>query len=121
MKEENILKLTRVDLVANKNYLSVCNNLPALFFYQFSLENRKSEGKKILLSSLKDPRNEFTWEKTFLSIKKLSKELKKYLKKGDRCLLISENRPEWLISDFAIMLSESITVPAYTSYSERDY
>ena len=121
MKEEDILKLARIDLVANKNHLNVCNNLPALFFHQFSLENKKSEGKKILLSSLKDPSNEFTWEKTFLSIKKLSKELKKYLKKGDRCLVISENRPEWFISDFAIMLSESITVPAYTTYSERDY
>ena len=36
-------------------------------------------------------------------------------------MLISENRPEWLISDLAIMLSKGITVPAYTTYSERDY
>jgi long-chain acyl-CoA synthetase len=32
------------------------------------------------------------------------------------CLLISENRPEWLISDLSIMLSKGITVPAYTTY-----
>ena len=41
--------------------------------------------------------------------------------KGDRCLLISENRPEWMISDLSIMLSGSITVPAYTTYVEKDY
>ena len=38
-----------------------------------------------------------------------------------RCLLISENRPEWMISDLAIMLANGITVPAYTTYTERDY
>ena len=52
---------------------------------------------------------------------KLSEEISKYIKKGDRCLLISENRPEWMISDLSIMLSEGITVPAYTTYTERDY
>ena len=35
--------------------------------------------------------------------------------------LISENRPEWMISDLSIMLSGGITVPAYTTYTERDY
>ena len=36
-------------------------------------------------------------------------------------MLISENRPEWMIADLSIMLSEGITVPAYTTYTERDY
>ena len=36
-------------------------------------------------------------------------------------MIISENRPEWLISDFSVMLSGLITVPAYTTYSESDY
>ena len=36
-------------------------------------------------------------------------------------MLISENRPEWFISDLSIMLSGGITVPAYTTYAERDY
>ena len=30
--------------------------------------------------------------------------------------IISENRPEWFISDLSIMLSQSITVPTYTTY-----
>ena len=36
-------------------------------------------------------------------------------------MLVSENRPEWLISDLSVMLSGGITVPAYTTYTERDY
>ena len=39
---------------------------------------------------------------------------------GDRVLLVSENRPEWLIADFAIMAAGCITVPAYVTNTERD-
>jgi len=92
-------------------------NLLELFFVQYQKQNKKN----ILLSSLKEPKIEFSWERTFVSIIKLSNELKKYTSNGDRCLLISENRPEWFISDLSIMLSGSITVPAYTTYTERDY
>tara|TARA_Y100000590_G_scaffold224176_1_gene253558 strand:+ start:56 stop:1774 length:1719 start_codon:yes stop_codon:yes gene_type:complete len=94
------------------------NSLVELFFNQY--ENQLDK-KKLLLSSLKEPRKNFSWQDTFNSIIKLSEELKKSVNKGDRCLLISENRPEWFISDLSIMLSEAITVPAYTTYAERDY
>ena len=98
--------------------LKKINNLVELFFYQF--ENQKDK-KSILLSSLKDKSLNYSWETTFQFINILSNELKKNINKGDRCLLISENRPEWFISDLAIMLSGAITVPAYTTYAERDY
>ena len=94
------------------------NNLLELFFYKYDHQNDKS---KILLSSLKDPNKNYSWQETFESINKLSNEIKKNTSQGDRCLLISENRPEWFISDLSIMLSGSITVPAYTTYAERDY
>ncbi len=93
------------------------NNLLELFFVKYKEQKRSN----ILLTSLKDQKNTFTWEKTFLSIIKLSEEIKKYTSVGDRCLLISENRPEWFVSDMGIMLAGSITVPAYTTYVERDY
>ena len=93
------------------------NNLVELFFENYQKQNKNN----ILLTSLKDSSNYFSWKKTFLSIKKISSEINKFLKKGDRCLLISENRPEWFISDLSIMLSGGITVPAYTTYAERDY
>ena len=98
--------------------LSNINNLVELFFKQF--ENQKDK-KKVLLSSLKDKNINFTWEKTYQAINILSEEIKKNVTKGDRCLLVSENRPEWFISDLSIMLSGSITVPAYTTYAESDY
>ena len=90
--------------------LNNINNLLELFFIQYKNQTDKN---KFLLSSLKEPKKNYSWEKTHLSIKKLAIELKKYIKKGDRCLLISENRPEWFISDLSIMLSGAITVPAF--------
>ena len=98
--------------------LTKINSLTELFFFQFEKQKDKN---KILLSSLKEPKKDFSWQQTFQSINNLTNELKKYVNKGDRCLLISENRPEWFISDFSIMLSKSITVPAYITYAERDY
>ena len=43
------------------------------------------------------------------------------LNAGDRVLLVSENRPEWCIADFAIMAAGCITVPAYVTNTERDH
>jgi long-chain acyl-CoA synthetase len=43
------------------------------------------------------------------------------LKRGDRVMLVSENRPEWCISDLAIMAAGCVTVPAYTTNTERDH
>ena len=94
------------------------NSLIELFFYQSERQNPKS----IFLEWL-NPNNKkiYTWEETTLNIFKLSKILKETVKDGDRCLLVSENRPEWFISDLAIMLANAITVPAYTTYTEDDY
>ena len=94
------------------------NSLIELFFYQVDKQDQKS----IFLQWL-NPNNTkvFTWEETKLNIFKLSKIIKENIKEGDRCLLVSENRPEWFISDLAIMLSGGITVPAYTTYTEEDY
>jgi len=93
------------------------NNLLELFYFQYQKQKKES----IFLQSLKDTKKKYTWEDVYLNINKLSEEVSKYIKKGDRCLLISENRPEWMIADLSIMLSGGITVPAYTTYSERDY
>ena len=43
------------------------------------------------------------------------------LNDGDRVMLVSENRPEWCIADLAIMAAGCITVPAYTTNTERDH
>ncbi len=43
------------------------------------------------------------------------------LQPGDRVALVSENRPEWLIADLGIMAAGCITVPTYTTNTERDH
>ncbi|MEI9851273.1 MAG: AMP-dependent synthetase/ligase [Sphingomonas sp.] len=43
------------------------------------------------------------------------------LKRGDRVMLVAENRPEFCISDLAIMAAGCITVPTYTTNTERDH
>jgi len=93
------------------------NNLLELFLTQYQSEVKSS----IFLQSLKDKNLKFSWGQTYESIQKLSNYISKYIAPKDRCLLISENRPEWLITDLAIMLAKGITVPAYTTYTERDY
>jgi len=93
------------------------NNLLELFYNQYQNQNKKN----IFLQSLKESSKKYSWEDVYLNVNKLSEEISRHIKKGDRCLLISENRPEWMISDLSIMLSEGITVPAYTTYTERDY
>jgi len=94
------------------------NSLVDLFFSQV----KKQSPKNIFLEWLnpKD-RKRFSWEETSSNIYKLAKILRESIADGDRCLLVSENRPEWLISDIAVMLSNGITVPAYTTYTEKDY
>ena len=98
--------------------LNNLNNLIELFVYQANKQNKKD----IFLEWL-NPSNKktYTWEQTGKNILKLSKVIKENIKEGDRCLLVSENRPEWFVSDLAIMVAGGITVPAYTTYTEDDY
>ena len=93
------------------------NNLLELFNYQYN--NQKTN--EIFLQSLENSENKYTWQQVYELIQKLSNKISSIIIKKDRCLLISENRPEWLISDLAIMLSYGITVPAYTTYTKKDY
>ena len=92
-------------------------NLLELFYEQYKRQDKEN----FFLQSLKEPKKKYSWEEVYINTIKFSEEISKYIKIGDRCLLISENRPEWMISDLSIMLSKGITVPAYTTYTERDY
>ncbi|PDH21516.1 MAG: long-chain fatty acid--CoA ligase [Pelagibacterales bacterium MED-G42] len=93
------------------------NNLLELFYDQYKKENPE----QLFLKSLKPNGKKMTWNDSYLNVLKLADDLSLLIEKNDRCLLISENRPEWMISDLAIMLAKGITVPAYTTYLERDY
>ena len=97
--------------------LNSYNNLLELFFDQYN----KQDKNKIFLTNLGNPQHMLSWEKTYLLVNHLSNNISKDIKLGDRCILISENRPEWLISDLAIMLAGGISVPSYTTYTTKDY
>ena len=100
--------------------LSKINSLVELFFTKYKELNSASD--KPFLKWLKDNKKDFlTWKEVEGNIQILSEYLRKNLSKGDRCILLSENRPEWLISDIAIMNAGGVTVPLFTTYSEKDY
>jgi len=97
--------------------LNSYNNLLELFFDQY----KKQDKNNIFLINLGNPKHKLSWQKTYLLVNHLSNQISKDIKLGDRCVLISENRPEWLISDLAIMLAGGISVPSYTTYTTKDY
>ena len=41
------------------------------------------------------------------------------VEKGDRVAILSENRPEWVISDLAIMMAGAIVVPLHTTFNPK--
>ena len=43
------------------------------------------------------------------------------VKKGDRVVVVAENRPEWVVADLAIISIGGITVPAYTTNTAEDH
>jgi long-chain acyl-CoA synthetase len=62
-----------------------------------------------------------SWRETVEQIRILARALLGLgLQRGDRVGLIAENRPEWLIADYAIMAAGGITVPGYTTNTVDD-
>jgi len=63
-----------------------------------------------------------SWAETARKVAALSEALRGLgLEPCDRVMLVSENRPEWAIADLAIMAAGCITVPVYTSNTDRDH
>jgi long-chain acyl-CoA synthetase len=63
-----------------------------------------------------------SWTETALQVAALAEALKRLgIGAGDRVMLVSENRPEWCVADLAIMAAGAITVPTYTTNTERDH
>jgi len=63
-----------------------------------------------------------SWAEVARQVAALAASLKRIgLQPGDRVALVSENRPEWLISDLAIMAAGCVTVPTYTTNTTRDH
>ncbi|HEX3499048.1 MAG TPA: AMP-binding protein, partial [Stellaceae bacterium] len=63
-----------------------------------------------------------SWRQAADQVSALSRGLRALgLTRGDRVALIAENRPEWVIADFAIMAAGAVTVPSYTTNTIEDH
>ncbi len=64
----------------------------------------------------------WSWQRVATEARQLARTLRaRGLAKGDRVLLVAENRPEWAIADLAVLAAGGITVPAYTTNTVEDH
>jgi long-chain acyl-CoA synthetase len=93
-------------------------SLTAMFFGQA----KALADKQLLFAKRGGEWKSLTWQETAEQVVKLASALEKMgVVPGDRVVLVSENRPEWLIADFAIMALGAISVPTYTTNTARDH
>lgn len=93
-------------------------NLVAMF-----LDRAQALGDKTMLVAKRDGHwRGQSWRETAAQVSCLAENLRKIgLAAGDRVVLVSENRPEWCVADLAIMAAGLVTVPTYTTNTERDH
>ena len=94
------------------------DNLVSLF-----LTRAEEKGDKPFLWAKRDGQwRSVSWADAARQVAALAASLRKIgLEPGDRVALVSENRPEWLIADLAIMAAGCVTVPTYTTNTTRDH
>jgi long-chain acyl-CoA synthetase len=93
------------------------NSLVELYFKKCEEVNKKKQ----FLQWLRPGKPTYSWGEIKERVYKLSHKIKSLISEGDRCLIISENRPYWLVTDLAVMNAGGISVPIFTTYSADDY
>ena len=95
-------------------------NLPELFFLK-AKKNLKNQ-HLLKINNTANEIESWTWSDTLSSINKIYQFINSQnLHKEERVLLVSENRPEWMSADIAIMSNQLIAVPNYITYTSRDF
>ena len=95
-------------------------NLPELFFSK-AKENLKNQ-HLLKINNNTNQIESWTWSNTYSSLNKIYQFISSQnLEKNERILLVSENRPEWMAADIAIMSNQLIAVPNYITYTSRDF
>jgi long-chain acyl-CoA synthetase len=93
-------------------------NLVTMFFTRA----REKGDAPFLWTKQDDAWRSISWAEAARQVASLSTGLKAIgVKRGDRVMLVSENRPEWCLSDLAIMAAGGVTVPTYITNTERDH
>ena len=94
------------------------NNIISMFFEK----SKEMKDKPYLWKKNNNKFESLSWEEIELSVKSVAMSLIGLgILKGDRVIILSENRPEWQIADLAIMSIGAITVPVYTTSTTADY
>ncbi len=93
------------------------NSLVELYFKKCE----EVDPDKPFLKWLKPGKPTYSWGDIKERVLKLSSKIKSLIQEGDRCLILSENRPYWLMADLAVMNSGGVSVPIFTTYSSNDY
>src|SRR6266478_4982227 len=95
-----------------------CRSLPAMFFEQASRLGEKA----FLWAKRGETYQAISWAEAARDVRRLALGLKSLgIGRGERVGLVSENRPEWVIADLAIMTAGAITVPAYVTHTADDH
>ena len=95
-----------------------CPSLTAMFFDKAEHQS----DRPFLWAKQEGSYQSISWAESARRVEDLSRGMRALgLQPGERVVLVSENRPEWLISDLAIMAAGAITVPAYTTNTEDDH
>jgi len=95
-----------------------CRSLPAMFFAQ-----AERLGDKPFLWAKRGGRYQsISWAEAARDVRRLALGLRSLgIGRGERVGLVSENRPEWIIADLAIITAGAITVPAYVTHTVEDH
>src|SRR5438045_6434998 len=89
-----------------------CRSLPAMFF---ATAQQRAE-RPVLWAKRDGSYRRLSWGEVESAVTRLARALIAYgIQPGDRVALVSENRPEWVIADLAIVSAGAITVPAYVT------
>jgi long-chain acyl-CoA synthetase len=93
-------------------------NLVSMFFVRAA----EKGGQPFLWAKTGGYWQSISWNEAARQVAALAASLKRLgLEPGDRVMLVSENRPEWLIADLGIMAAGCVTVPTYTTNTTRDH
>ena len=94
------------------------NSIISLFHHK----SKSSGNKPYLWKKINEKFVSLSWEEVRISVDSIARGLIDLgILKGDRVIILSENRPEWQIADLAIMSIGAISVPVYTTSTTNDY
>jgi long-chain acyl-CoA synthetase len=95
-----------------------CRSLPAMFFEQAA----RLGDKPFLWAKRAGAYQAISWAEAAGDVRRLALGLRSLgIARGERVGLVSENRPEWVIADLAIMSAGAVTVPAYVTHTIDDH